>query len=265
MEHGEFESLHHAGDRCRGDSGVARVGDHRAETSSAAAEPTNQLTAAEKKAGWILLFDGKSLNGWHGYKKPDTTGTRWQVEDGLLTVNPGNGTDTRGALDIITAVQFAEFDLTWEWRIAEGGNSGLKYFVLEDLPSAIGPRCQLIDDERHADAKVGPHRQTRPRSTTSCPAQNRPLKPAGQFNQSRIVSNGTTVEHYLNGTRVLNTSSTAPRCAKPSRRASSRTSRASASCRTAFILLQDHGDRVWCGTSRSESFPRPLQLRVRKA
>ena len=122
-----------------------------AQKPPAPPEPTNQLTAAEKKAGWILLFDGKSLNGWHGYKKPDTTGTRWQVEDGLLTVNPGNGTDTRGALDIITAVQFDRFDLTWEWRIAEGGNSGLKYFVLEDMPSAIGHEYQLRPEEHTSE------------------------------------------------------------------------------------------------------------------
>ena len=210
----------------------------------APAESTNQLTAAEKKAGWILLFDGKSLNGWRGYKKPDTTGTRWQVEDGLLTVNPGNGSDTRGALDIITAVQFDRFDLTWEWRIAEGGNSGLKYFVLEDLPSAIGHEYQLIDDERHADAKVGPHRQTAALYDV-LPAQNRPLKPAGQFNQSRIVSNGTTVEHYLNGTRVLQYELDSPALREAIAKSKFKDVARFGKLQNGFILLQDHGDRVW--------------------
>ena len=124
------------------------------------ADAVNQLTAQEKQAGWTLLFDGTSLNGWRGYQKPDATGTRWRVEDGLLTVNPGDGNDTRGQRDIITTATYDRFELTWEWRVAEGGNSGLKYFVLEDQNSAIGHEYQLIDDERHADAKIGPHRQT---------------------------------------------------------------------------------------------------------
>ena len=124
------------------------------------AEPANTLSAAEKKAGWTLLFDGKTLNGWRAYKKTDASGTRWKVEDGLLTVDPGAGNDTHGQMDIVTTSTFDRFELTWEWRIAEGGNSGLKYFVLEDQNSAIGHEYQLIDDDRHPDAKIGPHRQT---------------------------------------------------------------------------------------------------------
>ena len=204
----------------------------------------NQLTAQEKKAGWTLLFDGTSLNGWRGYKKPDASGTRWRVEDGLLTVNPGNGTDTRGALDIITTAQFDRFELTWEWRIAEGGNSGLKYFVLEDMPSAIGHEYQLIDDERHADAKIGPHRQTAALYDV-LPAQNRPIRPAGQFNQSRVVSNGTTVEHYLNSARVLQYELDSPALAAAIAKSKFKDVARFGKLQNGFILLQDHGDRVW--------------------
>ena len=78
----------------------------------------------------------------------------------MLTLPPKDGKDTRGARDIISAETFDLFELTWEWKVAQGGNSGLKYFVLEDRDSAIGHEYQLIDDERHPDAKVGPHRQT---------------------------------------------------------------------------------------------------------
>jgi hypothetical protein len=209
-----------------------------------AADAVNQLTAQEKKAGWTLLFDGTSLNGWRGYKKPDASDTRWRVEDGLLTVNPGNGTDTRGALDIITTAQFDRFELTWEWRIAEGGNSGLKYFVLEDMPSAIGHEYQLIDDERHADAKIGPHRQTAALYDV-LPAQNRPIRPAGQFNQSRVVSNGTTVEHYLNGTRVLHYELDSPALAAAIAKSKFKDVARFGKLQNGFILLQDHGDRVW--------------------
>ena len=78
----------------------------------------------------------------------------------MLTLPADDGKDTRGARDIITTETYDLFDLTWEWKIAEGGNSGLKYFVLEDRDSAIGHEYQMIDDARHPDAKIGPHRQT---------------------------------------------------------------------------------------------------------
>src|SRR5689334_5321765 len=92
----------------------------------------NTLTDAEKKAGWMLLFDGHSLDGWRGYKKPDATDSRWQVENGTLTLTANNGKDTHGERDIISKDTFEQFELSFDWKIAEGGNSGVKYFVLED-------------------------------------------------------------------------------------------------------------------------------------
>jgi hypothetical protein len=209
-----------------------------------AAEGVNQLTAQETQAGWTLLFDGKSLNGWRGYKKTDASDSRWKVEDGLLTVDPGTGKDTLGQRDIITTAQYDRFDLTWEWRIAEGGNSGLKYFVLEDQPAAIGHEYQLIDDERHADAKIGPHRQTAALYDV-LPAQNRPIRPAGQWNQSRVVSNGTTVEHYLNDTRVLQYELNSPSLKEAIAKSKFKDIARFGTLQNGFILLQDHGDRVW--------------------
>jgi hypothetical protein len=209
-----------------------------------AADAVNQLTAQEKQAGWTLLFDGTSLNGWRGYQKPDASGTRWRVEDGLLTVNPGDGTDTRGQRDIITTVTFDHFELAWEWRMSEGGNSGLKYFVLEDQNSAIGHEYQLIDDDRHADAKVGPHRQTAALYDV-LPAANRRLRPAGQWNQSRVVSNGKTVEHYLNGTKVLQYELDSPALRAAIAKSKFKDVARFGKLQNGFVLLQDHGDRVW--------------------
>jgi hypothetical protein len=218
----------------------------------AAAGAVNQLTAQEKKDGWILLFDGKSLMGWRGYQKPDAAGTRWRVEDGLLTVNPGDGTDTRGQRDIITSATFDRFELAWEWRVAEGGNSGLKYFVLEDQNSAIGHEYQLIDDDRHADAKVGPHRQTAAFYDVLPASVPRPLKPAGQWNESkvrvapsRIVPGGTRVYHYLNGVRVLEYELNSPELNAAVAKSKFKDIARFGKLQNGFVLLQDHGDRIW--------------------
>jgi hypothetical protein len=210
----------------------------------AAQAAANQLTDADKKAGWTLLFDGKTLNGWHGYKRADAAGTRWKVENGLLAVDPGDGKDTRGARDIVTAGTYDRFELSWEWKISEGGNSGVKYFVLEDMDSAIGHEYQVIDDERHADAKIGPHRQTAALYDV-LPASNRSLRPAGQFNESRIVSNGRTVEHYLNGTRVLQYELDSPSLREAIAKSKFKDVARFGKLQAGHILLQDHGDRVW--------------------
>src|SRR3990170_3697478 len=138
------------------------------------------------------LFDGKTLNGWRGYKKADASAGRWTVQDGMLTLPANDGKDTRGARDIISTETFDLFELTWEWKIAQGGNSGLKYFVLEDRDSAIGHEYQLIDDQRHPDAKVGPHRQTAAFYDVLA-AADRPVKPAGEWNTSRVLVDGSSV------------------------------------------------------------------------
>jgi hypothetical protein len=204
----------------------------------------SSLTPEEHRAGWSLLFDGRSLEGWRGYRQQNASATRWKVEDGVLTVDPADGRDTRGALDLITEDTFDSFELALEWRISPGGNSGIKYLVLEDRDAAIGHEYQIIDDERHPDAKVGAKRQTGSFYDVLA-ASDRPSRPAGEFNQARLVVRGRSVEHWLNGTRVLRYElgsqalQTAidiskfkgiDRFGKPQK---------------GHILLQDHGDRVW--------------------
>ena len=204
----------------------------------------NTLTPAEKQAGWMLLFDGRTLDGWRGYKQTDSSNTRWKVENGLLTVAPADGKDTRGALDLVTRDTFDQFELTLDWRISTGGNSGVKYFVLEDRDAAIGPEYQIIDDERHPDAKIGPKRQTSAFYDV-LEAHQRPVKPAEQLNQARIIVRGETVEHWLNGTRVLQYRLNSPELLQAIDASKFRGIERFGKLQKGHILLQDHGDRVW--------------------
>jgi hypothetical protein len=214
----------------------------------AAAQPhdpaANTLTAAEKKDGWILLFDGHSLDGWRGYKKPDTTDSRWKVDGDSLTLPPDNGKDTHGQRDIITKDTFDQFELVVDWKIAQGGNSGIKYFVLEDRDSAIGHEYQVIDDERHPDAKVGPHRQTAAFYDV-LQANDRPLKPAGEWNTTRIVVRGQTVEHWLNGKKVLQYELNSPALNAAIEKSKFKGMERFGKRQNGSILLQDHGNQVW--------------------
>lgn len=212
--------------------------------ATAPAKAPAGLTEQEARAGWKLLFDGKSLDGWRGYKKPDATSTRWRVEDGLLTIAKNDGKDTRGARDLISTDTYDRFELAFEWRISQGGNSGVKYFVLEDMDSAIGHEYQVIDDERHPDAKIGPKRQTSALYDVLA-ASNRPLRPAGEWNESRVIVRGPTVEHWLNGTKVLSYELDSPELKGAIAQSKFKDVARFGKLQKGHILVQDHGDQVW--------------------
>src|SRR4051812_28297016 len=214
-----------------------------AQGTKAPAKTATSTTTADK-GGWTPLFDGKDLQGWRGYKKPDASSTRWRVEDGMLTI-PGTGAgDTHGQQDIITDATFDQFDLRWEWKIAQGGNSGVKYFVLEDQPSAIGHEYQMIDDERHPDAKIGPHRQTAAFYDVFA-AHDRPMKPAGEWNTSEVIVKGKHVTHILNGKTVLEYDLDSPELKAAVAKSKFKDIARFGKPQNGHILVQDHGDQVW--------------------
>ena len=162
-----------------------------------AAEP-NTLTPEEKKDGWQLLFNGSDLEGWRMYASAKKPLPGWQVADGVLTKKrriPGG--------NIITVGKFTDYELSWEWKIAENGNNGIKYLVTEERKSAPGPEYQILDDNGHPDGKVGPKRQTACLYDILPPAPDKPLKAPGEWNHSRIIIQGNLVEHWLNGAKVL--------------------------------------------------------------
>jgi hypothetical protein len=203
----------------------------------------NTLSAAEKAAGWTLLFDGRTLDGWRGYKKPDANGMRWKVDDGTLSL-PAQTAPGTTAGDIISKDTFEQFELAFDWRITPAGNSGVKYFILEDRDSAIGHEYQVIDDQRHADAKIGPHRQTAAFYDV-LPAADRPIKPAGEWNTSRIVVRGQTVEHWLNGKKVLQYELGSPALKAAIDKSKFKGIARFGTRQNGHILLQDHGNQVW--------------------
>jgi hypothetical protein len=211
--------------------------------AAAQASGPNQLTEAERKAGWRLLFDGASTKGWRGFKKPEVAAERWQVKDGVLETKPTSG-ESHGGADIITTDSFSDFDLRWEWRIAPAGNSGVKYFVTEERDGPIAHEYQLLDDDKHPDGKVGPHRQTGGFYDVLPPAKDKLLRPVGEWNESRVVVKGTHVEHWLNGKQVLGYELGSPELQAAIAKSKFKSVAGFGTKIAGHILLQDHGDQV---------------------
>lgn len=161
-----------------------------------AADP-NTLSAQEQAAGWKSLFDGKTLAGWRGYKT-EAVGAGWKVQDGALVLTQGKSGD------LMTVTEYGDFELMFEWKISEGGNSGVIYRVGlgESASYRTGPEYQVLDNEKAADNKLGNHLAgslydmggDTPRNLT---------KAVGEWNSSRLVVRGWKVEHWLNGTKVI--------------------------------------------------------------
>ena len=216
-----------------------------APSGRAADSPLNTLTKAERDAGWRLLFDGQTTAGWRGFKKPDFPARGWAVQDGCLKkVATGTG-DSLGSGDIVTNDTFGDFDLRFEWRIAPGGNSGVKYFVTEERSGPIAHEYQVLDDTGHPDAKVGTHRQTSAFYDVLPPSPTaKALKPVGQFNQSRVLVRGNHVEHWLNGAKVLEYELGSPALEAAIAKSKFKDVAGFGTKLDGRILLQDHGDEV---------------------
>lgn len=167
----------------------------------------NTLSEQEKKDGWKLLFDGLSSEGWRGAHREAFPESGWLIENGYIEVLPSDGQESRGGGDIVTVGQYGNFDLSFEFMITEGANSGVKYFVTEKYTttgSAIGLEYQILDDVRHPDAKMGRNgNRTLASLYDLIPAENKRFNGVGQWNQGRIVSRDRHVEHWLNGFKVL--------------------------------------------------------------
>jgi len=167
----------------------------------------NTLTQAEKDDGWVLLFDGKTSEGWRGYKK-DYFPSAWQIVDGtIFMIGSGRGEagDKEGG-DIIFDKVFQNFTVSLEWKISEGGNSGIFYLGQEELDFIwkTAPEMQVLDNEKHPDAKLGIDNNRQAGSLYDLiPAKPQNAKPVGEWNQVEITVYKGTVVHKQNGVNVV--------------------------------------------------------------
>ena len=156
----------------------------------------------------------------------------------------------------MTLDTFSDFDLRFEWRIAPGANSGVKYFVTEERADPIAHEYQVLDDGRHPDARVGPRRQTAAFYDVLPSAADKPLRPVGEWNQSRILVKGNHVEHWLNERKVLEYELGSPELKAAIARSKFKDVAGFGTRIKGHILLQDHGDEVCYRSLKILSPPR---------
>ena len=215
-----------------------------------AASDPNTLTKGEIKQGWSLLFDGKTTQGWRGAKIATFPESGWKVENGELTVLQSGGAESRNGGDIVTVEQYGNFELLFEFKLTEGANSGVKYMVTGIDPgtpgSAIGMEYQVLDDERHPDAKQGiAGNRTLASFYDVLPASpEKKVKPIGEWNQARILVKGAHVEHWLNGVKVLEFERGSQAFRAAVAQSKFKTVQGFGEAPQGHILIQDHGNRV---------------------
>jgi len=206
-------------------------------------------TTDSAEAGWRSMFDGQTADQWRAYRG-DRLPAGWQVVDGALTRVASAG-------DIVTREEFQDFELALEWKVEPGGNSGIMYRVAEapELETVwqSGPEYQVLDDARHPDGR-------RPETSAGAcyglyPAPRGVVRPAGEWNEARIVVQGNHVEHWLNGQRVVSYELGSGDWEERVRRSKFATMPRYGREPRGHIALQDHGDRVAYRNIRIRLFP----------
>lgn len=248
--------------------------EHKSDTNKTADETTapmsatsseqasdNTLTAQEKQQGWELLFDGSSTDHWRGAHKEQFPEKGWKVEDGALVVIESGGRESQNGGDIVTKEEFSDFHLKLDFKLTEGANSGIKYFVTEGYDSqgsAIGLEYQILDDEKHPDAKQGNNGEGT-RTVGSLydliAAKDKKVNPIGAWNQAEIVVKGNHVEHWLNGEKVLEYERGSDQYQQLVKNSKYNKFNNFGLAEEGHILLQDHGNRVYFKNIKIRALP----------
>jgi hypothetical protein len=196
--------------------------------------------AKVKPGKWKVLFDGKSVDKWRGYKMDSFPDRSWRVEKGALkTIAGAEGPD------IVTREKFENFELELEWKVTPGANSGIMYRVSEDFgaPYETGPEMQVLDDDQHADGR-DPKTSAGSLYALIAP-KNKKLKPVGEWNQARIVVRDNQVAHWLNGIKVVEFELESAELGQLIARSKFKDMPRFAKEKSGSIDLQHHGDEVW--------------------
>ena len=223
----------------------------------AAAQRPNELSTAERAAGWRWLFDGRSLAGWRGLGYDSVPTAHWRVVDGAIAKMPNakvqrqaDGQPAAGG-DLMTVDSFRDFDLEFEWRVTPGANSGVKYNVSEELSlkhagnhAALGFEYQVLDDVLHPDNKVATHLAGGLYDIIA-PIATKPLRRVGEWNSARVVLLGNHGEHWLNGVKIVEYDLATPRLDSLLEQSKYKPIPGFAERRRGHIVLQDHGDEVY--------------------
>jgi hypothetical protein len=219
----------------------------------------NTLTARERASGWKLLWDGKTSAGWRSATRPGFPAKGWSMCNGVLTIGAAGGEESRGGGDIITEKRYADFELGFDFLLTPGANSGLKIFAQTDIApldrvtgkptpigSGIGMEFQVLDDERHPDAKLGRDgNRTVGSFYDVMPApKDKKVAPIGQWNHGRIVSRGGRMTFFLNGRQTIDVTRGSPEFAAAVAGSKFRNITGFGEWQDGHILLQDHGDTV---------------------
>ncbi|MGC4233200.1 MAG: DUF1080 domain-containing protein [Niabella sp.] len=216
------------------------------------AQKINSLTKSEKKAGWILLFDGKSTKGWRGAHSDSfpTVANGWIIKDGILTIQATDGSESQNAGDIVTTDQYSAFELSFDFKLTKGANSGVKYFVTlkeKTGASAIGLEYQILDDEVHPDAKLGRNGNRTLASLYDLKTSDKTgaTRPIGEWNTGKvIVYPNNHIEHWLNGKKVLEYQRKSSEFRELVKVSKYKMWKNFGEADKGHILLQDHGNEV---------------------
>jgi len=215
----------------------------------------NTLTDAEKAAGWRLLWDGKTSDGWRSAKSENFPAHGWFIENGILTVHETGGKESAGGGDIITRKRYSNFELTADFRTTKGCNSGIKIFVQPNLSpvgkpsgvgSAIGMEFQILDDLTHPDAKLGRDGDRTEGSLYDLiPApKDKRILPVGEWSHARILSQGKHVEFWLNGAKTVEFERGSPEFRHAVALSKFKNIEGFGEWPDGHILLQEHGSEV---------------------